>query len=748
MQEKSKYIAASLLFLAVFFVYTRTMNPVFHSDDSPETIACSYTLGIQHPPGYPLPALTGKIMTMFMPGNKGFAVNLQSAVYGALAAVLIFFILFDTLSGGGIKKYCASLAGAATFAWGYTSWSQSLSAKGGIYALNVMLLLLVIYALFMWERRKEYRWFYFGVFIYGVSLANHWESMGIAFPALAAFVLLVFMNNKYYRTITPLKAATALFLGSLGLLLYAYLIIRSRGGAFLNWGDPDTFKQLLWVVAREEYTSMEKARDFGVIFRQISRAAMNISAEYTLAGLAIAVAGVWAFFTGLNKRRFALFSIMFLTVTLGLSLYFNLKTDMIWIMDVFLIPAYACLAVFIGVGVWWGLNKIGPGSRVQGPKGGSASREPGLKEQSQISSVIAKASADGNHKFQTKYAAISVVVAAVLPLLLMVSNYKKADQQRYYYGYDYGMNIVKSIDSPGAVAMLEGDYAVMPQMFFKYVEKRIDFCPVTTIFLYVPWSVKNLRNECPGLVITAPDDAKFGDKIKNIVESNYRDRAIYASVFRTTFQEFYPEGNAVLKPYGWVMKMDFDAAACLKKADAHLKTGSYRNMLHDRLYMDPSTQVGMSNYSSIYMETGNGYSAIGREDKAEEYLGRAVAISTKQTKGIALTHYGILRSKQGRFDEAAALYEKAVDENPALTEAHSNLAGIYNNLKQYDKAIASCERALKINPNFVEAYNNLAIAWYNKGDREAAIKYLEKAVSINPGNTLARQNLQALRGMK
>jgi hypothetical protein len=250
----NKAVTASILFLALFFVYCRTLNPVFHADDSPETIACSYTLGIQHPPGYPLSTLTGKIFSMIMSGNRGFAVNLQAAAAGSAAAVMLFLIMLGSLGGKnpGPIHYAAAVSSALTFAFGFIFWSQSLSAKGGIYSMNAAMLLGIIYSLMRWDQTGKTRFLYLAAYIYGLSLANHWESMAAASPALAAYAALIlakgWKNNKKYF----MKAAASLLFILPGVAAYLYLIIRSRAVAYLNWGDPENLKGLLWVLSRAE----------------------------------------------------------------------------------------------------------------------------------------------------------------------------------------------------------------------------------------------------------------------------------------------------------------------------------------------------------------------------------------------------------------------------------------------------------------------------------------------------------------
>jgi tetratricopeptide (TPR) repeat protein len=307
------------------------------------------------------------------------------------------------------------------------------------------------------------------------------------------------------------------------------------------------------------------------------------------------------------------------------------------------------------------------------------------------------------------------------------------------------MNMIKSMDLPG-IAMLEGDYAVMPQMYFKYVEKRGSFCPVTTTFLSVPWSVKNLKNECPGVRMTVGGNAPISDKIRNIVESNYTDNAVYASVFRKDFEEYYPQGNAALVPYGAVLKLTLDKAAALKEASKKLRELTYRGLLEDRSYMNITTRLGLSNYSSLYLETGNAYAALNNNALAMNYLQKALALSNDRTRAICLTHLGVLESKTGDNKQALVYYKEAVSLDKNMVEAYSNMAGIYNTDKEYDLALSACADAIKSNPAFSEAYNNMAIAYFNKGMKDKAVEMMEKAVSLSPGNEMAKRNLQILKG--
>ena len=402
------------------------------------------------------------------------------------------------------------------------------------------------------------------------------------------------------------------------------------------------------------------------------------------------------------------FTVMMVTVVAALSLYFNLKIEMLWIMDVFLIPVYMGMAVFMAAGIRY------------------------------LFTIL-----DSRFSIGSKPVLYAFII--LLAVFIVVKNYNKADQSRYFYGYDFGMNVLKSIDPP-AIGLLEGDFFVMPQMYLKYVAKKTTYCPITTLFLYRPWGVMNLKEECPDVKFTAGENAPLGAKIHDVVVSNFREKNIFVSIFRKTLQEFYPSGDAALAPHGMTMKMTADKKETLKEGLVNLKKISYRGILENRLHMNSTTRLCLSNYSSAYMETGNALSAEGSQDAALKYLTRAVILATDKTKAQSLIHLAIQHTKMGMENSAVELYKKAIKANPYTVESYSNLAGIYNNRKQYDEAIKYAETAIKINPDFGEAYNNLAISYYHKGNKKKAIELMEKAVKASPGNEALKRNLMILRG--
>jgi tetratricopeptide (TPR) repeat protein len=60
-------------------------------------------------------------------------------------------------------------------------------------------------------------------------------------------------------------------------------------------------------------------------------------------------------------------------------------------------------------------------------------------------------------------------------------------------------------------------------------------------------------------------------------------------------------------------------------------------------------------------------------------------------------------TKLGRYEEAIACYDKALENDPRLDKAWSNKGTISYNLGRFEEAIACFNKALEINPNSKKA---------------------------------------------
>jgi tetratricopeptide (TPR) repeat protein len=104
---------------------------------------------------------------------------------------------------------------------------------------------------------------------------------------------------------------------------------------------------------------------------------------------------------------------------------------------------------------------------------------------------------------------------------------------------------------------------------------------------------------------------------------------------------------------------------------------------------------------------------------------------------------------KGRRDEAIGLFEKALNINPDLAAAHSNLAGALEELGRRDEAISHLKEALRIDRLDARGHYNFGLAMHHNGCPGKAIEHYKEAIRLNPNNALAHYNLgNALTAMR
>ena len=96
-----------------------------------------------------------------------------------------------------------------------------------------------------------------------------------------------------------------------------------------------------------------------------------------------------------------------------------------------------------------------------------------------------------------------------------------------------------------------------------------------------------------------------------------------------------------------------------------------------------------------------------------------------------------------RPEEAVPHYKRALEIRPTFSEAKTNLANVYLDLGRYDEAIALYQEALNdmLYPTPFIAEGNLGWALYKKGDARAAVDHIKAAVTTNPKFCLGYKNL-------
>lgn len=120
-------------------------------------------------------------------------------------------------------------------------------------------------------------------------------------------------------------------------------------------------------------------------------------------------------------------------------------------------------------------------------------------------------------------------------------------------------------------------------------------------------------------------------------------------------------------------------------------------------------------------------------DRAEEAYREAIDLDPSLAS--ALTNLGNLRFRRGFPDEAESLYRRALELDAAQPEAFYNLGFLYFEKGELPMSIACFEQALAMDPAFADAHFNLAMAYEEIGKAAVAKPHWETYLQLDPKGT-------------
>lgn len=249
--------AVLAVFAAAFSLYLGCLYPAIAPRDSADMASAAMTLGVAHPPGYPLYSLLGRAWLELLPwGNAAYRLNVLSALAGAAAAAVLFAL---------VRRRAGVLGGltaAALWALSAPLWKFALlEEKYALHALFAVLLL----ALAEGDRESVFRRARLSGLLLGLGLVNH-QSLLFWIPCVAWLWRAEAARRGVAASRLASEAAGPL---AAGLALYAFLwirlgalepalatVLRARYGAGTLFGGfarpltPETGGELLAYAAR------------------------------------------------------------------------------------------------------------------------------------------------------------------------------------------------------------------------------------------------------------------------------------------------------------------------------------------------------------------------------------------------------------------------------------------------------------------------------------------------------------------
>ncbi|MBN1825132.1 MAG: DUF2723 domain-containing protein [Candidatus Eisenbacteria bacterium] len=407
---------------AVFLVYLVTLCPTVYLGDSGELITAAATLGVAHPPGYPLYVLLGRLASFLPFGTVAFRLNLLSAIAAGAAASLFTLALRDLLARGrapGGESALSRRAETVTavlvallFSFSLTAWSEGVKAE--VYAPNLAALALL---LFLSGRNVRPSAVFF---LLGLAAANHQTIL-----LLAPGLVYLYARRRAWSAASAARSAAAL---AGGLSLYLFLLARPDGPELFAWRKPNDIAAWIAHVTRAQYGDLSAhPRSLTLFAGQILFLIRLFLREMLPAAILLPFGAILAWRGGSREARAT--TIHFALFSLGLLLLLNHGVDARdgSIATVFYLPA-----ILLGFAV----------------------------------------AAPAVHRIALRIEEAAPRLSPALGLLLvpvLLWNIRSADARGFTLGADAGRAMLDAC-GPGAVLLTEGDNAT----FLLFYEQRIE----------------------------------------------------------------------------------------------------------------------------------------------------------------------------------------------------------------------------------------------------------------------------------
>lgn len=355
--DRPAWPAAAALFAAALIVYAFTLYRTVPGGDSGELILVAHTLGVAHPPGYPLFTLLGKLFSLLPLGSVAWRINLLSATCSAAAAAAL---LLATARWTG-NVWAGVLAGGL-FAFSPLDWTYATGAE--VFPLNDLFCAALLWLLVRYFQRPTVALARAGALLCGLGMCNQHLFALFAMPAIVGVMW------KGRRTLLEPKQLAILFaLFAAGLLPYAYLPLASARLPRYGWGDQTTLDGLIGHILRRDYGTFDlaggSAAGRSTLGQRLAAFLTAVPGELFGVGVPLSLLGAWAALRAGRARAvqlvIAAMGLIYLAVFMSranLPLTYPLQRG---IQARFWVQANLILFFWAGIGLWvvgtWGQRR-------------------------------------------------------------------------------------------------------------------------------------------------------------------------------------------------------------------------------------------------------------------------------------------------------------------------------------------------------------------------------------------------------
>jgi hypothetical protein len=308
--------------LILFFLLISFFSLPFETfSDGVDFSIASASLGLPHPPSYPLFVILSRLFYSLPFGNPAFRLSL----FSAFTTAVLLYVIWRLYDAGILERifFCFFVLLCKTF--------LANSVTGEVYSLNLLFFAVIF---FLSEKIENKKFFYLSAFLLGLGIGNHHTLLFLA-------VYLIIEATKHRESLSSRDWMVSLFFLILGLSVYMYLPFRAICNPQWNWGNPVNYKLFWTSFMRADFAPSEFMRDFQTIFAQLKT--FNPFRETGVVNAVFAMAAIILMAVKDNRKFLKLILLIFMYSYLVIILLGDdnkLPKDMAETYSAFFIPAY------------------------------------------------------------------------------------------------------------------------------------------------------------------------------------------------------------------------------------------------------------------------------------------------------------------------------------------------------------------------------------------------------------------------
>ncbi|MFH1501558.1 MAG: DUF2723 domain-containing protein [Candidatus Eisenbacteria bacterium] len=696
--------SAALVSVTSFAVYCLTAARDLTLGDSAEFVAVARTLGVAHPPGYPLYTLLSALAVRVPAGTPFFRLSLLSALFAAVASGVLSLLVWELTAGRGIglggasghereggpggerrslvPRVLGAVVAGLAFSFSPALWSQATVPE--VYTLSALLVFGALLVFVRWRRMAEEglvsaglrgeRLLWVGGLLLGLSLAHHLTA-ALAVPSVA--VALAAGKGRH----APSRSVWRMLLFVLaGLSLYAYLPLRSAQDPAVLWTRLDSLPSFVGHVSGSQYTSRLFAEPLPGVLANLRSFFSGLPSALTWPVLSLAGVGVATLWIR-SKRLFAVLALEAILVVVHAVNY--------RIPDIgnYYIPVYAVLAACAGLAV------------------------------AELPRLVSRAGSRSRLAAAFGLAA----VAGVSVFLHTAVLWPERDLSDATGGRVYLERMLSEVP-PNAVVLAQNDRTVFPLWYSRFVDGTRDDIAVINIRERAP----HLEKWYPG--VEFPTEGE-------LATLEGRDPSVpcvppaRASMPVSGYLPLLVELNGDVRPI--VADIDIGRDAFPRRLSAPGLLVRISGASTDAASSTALDNEALEGYVSEFAHSGDAHGPRPDDGTLEAYA-------------TTLADFGQLLLVRGQVGRGIRVLEAARDAAPGAAHIHNNLGVAYREAGRLKAAREELAAAISLAPGRADTYHNLSRLDLAAGDVEAAIGALERAVRLDPGSVRYKMELAAL----